>query len=62
MLTTEPQPYVFDAQDPIVTAYRRIFPSLFKDAATMPADLHKHVRYPEDLFKVQAERSMAFII
>ncbi len=47
--------YVFDAQDPIVAAYLRVFPSLFKDAATMPADLRKHVRYPEDLFKVQAE-------
>ena len=47
--------YVFDAQDPIVTAYRRIFPSLFRDAATMPADLRRHVRYPEDLFKLQSE-------
>jgi uncharacterized protein len=47
--------YVFDAQDPIVSAYRRIFPSLFKDAATMPADLRRHVRYPEDLFKLQSE-------
>ena len=47
--------YVFDAQDPIVTAYRRIFPSLFEDAATMPADLRRHVRYPEDLFKLQSE-------
>jgi uncharacterized membrane protein (UPF0182 family) len=47
--------YVFDAQDPIVTAYSRIFPGLFKDASTMPADLRKHVRYPEDLFKLQSE-------
>ena len=47
--------YVFDAQDPIVNAYRRIFPSLFKDAAAMPADLRRHVRYPEDLFKLQSE-------
>jgi hypothetical protein len=47
--------YVFDDQDPIVIAYRRIFPSLFRDAATMPADLRRHVRYPEDLFKLQSE-------
>ena len=47
--------YVFDSQDPILAAYRRIFPSLFKDAATMPADLRKHVRYPESLLKLQAE-------
>jgi uncharacterized protein len=47
--------YVFDTEDPILAAYRGIFPSLFKDAATMPAWLHKHVRYPELLLSVQAE-------
>jgi uncharacterized membrane protein (UPF0182 family) len=47
--------YVFDPEDPIVAAYRRIFPSLFKDAATMPTGLRKHVRYPELLLKLQAE-------
>ncbi len=47
--------YVFDPDDPIITAYRRIFPSLFKDAAMMPPDLRKHVRYPELLLKLQAE-------
>ncbi len=46
--------YVFDAQDPIVAAYRQVFPSLFKDAAAMPASLRKHVRYPELLLKLQA--------
>src|SRR5271154_5267661 len=47
--------YVFDTDDPIIVAYRRIFPSLFKDAALMPSDLRKHVRYPEMLLKLQAE-------
>jgi uncharacterized protein len=47
--------YVFDTEDPIVAAYRRIFPTLFKDAATMPSGLRKHVRYPELLLKMQAE-------
>ena len=42
-------------QDPIIAAYRRIFPSLFKDAAAMPPALRKHVRYPELLLKLQAE-------
>jgi uncharacterized membrane protein (UPF0182 family) len=46
--------YVFDTQDPVIAAYRRIFPSLFKDAAAMPATQRKHVRYPELLLKVQA--------
>jgi len=47
--------YVFDTEDPIIAAYRRIFPSLFKDAAMMPSGLRKHVRYPELLLKLQAE-------
>jgi uncharacterized membrane protein (UPF0182 family) len=47
--------YVFDSQDPILAAYRAIFPSLFKDAASMPAGLRKHVRYPELLLRLQAE-------
>jgi len=46
--------YVFDAEDPLITAYRQIFPTLFKDAAAMPATLRKHVRYPELLLKMQA--------
>ncbi|MGA9069418.1 MAG: UPF0182 family protein, partial [Terracidiphilus sp.] len=47
--------YIFDAKDPILAAYRGIFPSLFKDASAMPSGLRKHVRYPELLFKLQAE-------
>jgi uncharacterized membrane protein (UPF0182 family) len=47
--------YVFDSEDPILAAYRGIFPSLFKDASAMPAWLHKHVRYPELLLSAQAE-------
>jgi uncharacterized membrane protein (UPF0182 family) len=47
--------YVFDKEDPIIATYRSIFPSLFKDAATMPPGLRKHMRYPELLLKLQAE-------
>jgi hypothetical protein len=47
--------YVFDNEDPILGAYRGIFPSLFKDASAMPASLRKHVRYPELLLRLQAE-------
>ena len=46
--------YVFDQDDPVIAAYRRIFPTLFKDRSEMPADLRKHVRYPELLLKMQA--------
>jgi uncharacterized membrane protein (UPF0182 family) len=46
--------YVFDPKDPLIRAYRAIFPSLFKEASEMPAFLQAHVRYPEDLFSIQA--------
>ena len=46
--------YVFDAHDPVIAAYRAVFPSLFADAAAMPAAVRKHVRYPELLLNVQA--------
>lgn len=47
--------YVFEPNDPIIRTYRRIFPTLFKDADTMPEWLRRHVRYPELLLSVQAE-------
>jgi uncharacterized protein len=46
--------YVFDPTDPVIAAYRAIFPDLFSDASAMPAGLRKHVRYPELLLNVQA--------
>jgi uncharacterized membrane protein (UPF0182 family) len=45
--------YVWDTQDPIITSWRQVFPSLFEDASEMPAEVRSHVRYPEDLFRVQ---------
>lgn len=47
--------YVFDNQDPLLAAYRAIFPGLFVDASQMPADLRAHVRYPETLIRTQGE-------
>ena len=46
--------YVFDPHDPIILAYRQIFPALFKEATAMPPGLRKHVRYPDLLLKLQA--------
>ncbi len=45
--------YVIDPDDPIVQAWRKIFPGLFEDFEQMPLDLKNHLRYPEDLFRVQ---------
>jgi uncharacterized membrane protein (UPF0182 family) len=47
--------YVFDQQDPLIGAYQRVFPALFRDASQMPADLRSHVRYPETLLRTQGE-------
>ncbi|HEV8209727.1 MAG TPA: UPF0182 family protein [Vicinamibacterales bacterium] len=46
--------YVFDDEDPIVAAYRGVFPSLFRDGSAMPPAMRKHVRYPELLLQMQA--------
>lgn len=46
--------YVFDQRDPIINAWRHLFPSLFRDASTMPPDLRRHVRYPQLLLSEQA--------
>jgi uncharacterized protein len=45
--------YVWDPEDPIIRAWRDAFPDLFTAKSKMPAELRKHLRYPEDLFKVQ---------
>jgi len=46
--------YVFDTQDPLIAAWRRVFPSLFRDAGAMPQELRQHVRYPQLLLEEQA--------
>ena len=46
--------YLMDAGDPVAATYQRIFPNLFTPFSAMPADLQKHIRYPEDLFLIQA--------
>ncbi len=45
--------YVMPVEDPIVAAWRSAFPSLFSDFAEMPIELRDHLRYPQDLFRVQ---------
>jgi uncharacterized protein len=47
--------YIFAPEDPIVRAYQRLFPALFHEASEMPADLRAHTRYPETMFRLQAE-------
>jgi len=46
--------YRADEVDPIIATYARIFPTLFRPLDEMPASLREHVRYPEDIFGLQA--------
>ena len=52
--------YLMDAAEPIARTYQQIFPDLFKPFAAMPPDLQKHIRYPEDLFLIQAQIYQAY--
>ena len=46
--------YLADAEDPIAATYARIFPGMFSPLSEMPPSLREHVRYPEDIFAIQA--------
>jgi uncharacterized membrane protein (UPF0182 family) len=46
--------YVSSPDDPMIRAYGKIFPGMFKPLDAMPAALKAHIRYPQDLFIVQA--------
>jgi len=45
--------YAWDAEDPILKTWQKIYPSTLKPKADMSVELLSHVRYPADLFKVQ---------
>lgn len=47
--------YIIDESDPLAQTYSKIFPELFKPFAEMSDDLKNHIRYPEDLFKIQTQ-------
>ncbi|OGC25329.1 hypothetical protein A2291_02865 [candidate division WOR-1 bacterium RIFOXYB2_FULL_42_35] len=52
--------YIIDAADPLAKTYQKIYPGLFKSFAQMPEDLKKHLRYPYDLFMIQAHKYATF--
>ncbi|MEC8464999.1 MAG: UPF0182 family protein [Actinomycetota bacterium] len=47
--------YVLDGDDPIISAWQGAFSDMFTPVAEMPNELREHLRYPEDLFRVQTE-------
>ncbi|HKE05632.1 MAG TPA: UPF0182 family protein, partial [Blastocatellia bacterium] len=47
--------YIADERDPIIQTYARIYPGALKPLAEMPEGLRAHLRYPEDIFKLQSQ-------
>lgn len=45
--------YLADEKDPLIKTWAGIFPGLLRPLTEMPADLRAHLRYPEDIFKIQ---------
>jgi uncharacterized membrane protein (UPF0182 family) len=48
--------YVVDPKDPVIQSWEQSFPDLFSKYGDMPDELKDHLRYPEDIFRVQAEQ------
>jgi uncharacterized membrane protein (UPF0182 family) len=47
--------YQFGPKDPVLETWMKAFPGIIKPESAMSADLKAHLRYPEDLFKVQRD-------
>jgi hypothetical protein len=45
--------YVSIPSDPLVRTWSRIFPGIFTPLDSMPADLRAHIRYPDDIYRIQ---------
>lgn len=52
--------YVADEDDPLVQAYAKMFPGVYRPMSEMPEVLRLHIRYPIDLFNIQAEKYCVF--
>jgi len=47
--------YAFDESDPVLQAWREVFPDLITDGDEIPDEIREHFRYPEGLFSIQAQ-------
>ncbi|OBK75930.1 UPF0182 family protein [Mycobacterium sp. 1164985.4] len=45
--------YAQDENDPVLQAWMKVFPGTVKPKSEITPELQQHLRYPEDLFKVQ---------
>ncbi|MFG2886974.1 UPF0182 family protein [Streptomyces sp. NPDC048297] len=53
--TGEVKLYQWDTEDPVLKTWMKAFPGTVKPRADIAPDLMAHLRYPQDLFKVQRE-------
>ncbi len=54
--------YAVEPDEPLLKAYSAVFPSLFKPLDQMPDAVRQHIRYPEDLFRLQSEAYLRYHI
>lgn len=47
--------YVLEGADPLTVAYTKVFPGVFTDGSEMSDELRNHIRYPEDMFRLQSD-------
>lgn len=52
--------YMSDASDPLIRAWSRNYPGLFKDMAAMSPGLQEHLRYPQDMFRLQSAQYLEY--
>ncbi|ASC71289.1 hypothetical protein XM38_022410 [Halomicronema hongdechloris C2206] len=52
--------FVADPEDPIIRTWSRLLPGMFHPLADIPPTLRSHLRYPQDLFQVQADQLMTY--
>ena len=53
--TGEVSLYAFDDSDPVLKTWMKAYPGIIRPSSDISAELREHLRYPEDLFKVQRE-------
>ena len=47
--------YEFDTEDPVLKTWMKVYPNVVQPESAITPELREHLRYPEDLFKVQRE-------
>ncbi len=52
--------FIADPQDPIIRTWDRLLPGMFHPLAKMPEPLRQHIRFPQDLFRIQSKHLMTY--